>query len=218
MANKIHTNSNYNTVGVLEVVNEPERSFDTSTYPAAATNAQSMRQNFYPAAYTAIRNVESALDIPSEAQLHIQMMDNKWGSGDPTQYLPSTTNTAFDDHQYVKYAGVAESKDAYLAFSCSDDRSSAGEVPVIVGEWSLSVATDVQFDADWDPTVPSNVQFYNQWWAAQVMAYETTAQGWIFWTWKTSGSLNDSRWSYKLAVAAGLIPTDIDSAYTMGVC
>ena len=120
-------------MGILKVVNEPERTWDTSTYPSAASNAQSIRQDLYPTAYTTIRNAEASLNVTASEQLHIQMIDDKWGSGDPTQYLRSTSNTAYDDHEYVKYAGVAETKDAYLSFSCSEDRSDDGEVPVIVG-------------------------------------------------------------------------------------
>jgi hypothetical protein len=40
----------------------------------------------------------------------------------------------------------------------------------------------------------------------------------VFWTWKTTGSLNDPRWDYQKAVAAGIIDADIDNAYTMGAC
>ena len=45
MTKKIHTNSAYQgTVGMLELVNEPMRTFDTSKYPNAAQNAASMIQ------------------------------------------------------------------------------------------------------------------------------------------------------------------------------
>ena len=104
-------------------------------------------------------------------------MDQKWGSGDPKQYLTDLYLAAYDDHQYVKYAGVAENKDAYVQFSCNDDRS--GNWPVFVGEWSLSVATDVEWTSDWDPTKAENKDFYRKFWAAQVMSYERTAQGWV---------------------------------------
>lgn len=104
-------------------------------------------------------------------------MDQKWGSGDPKQYLTDLYLAAYDDHQYVKYAGVAENKDAYLKFSCGDNRS--GNWPVFVGEWSLSVATDVQWTDAWNPNKDENKDFYRKWWAAQVMSYEKTAQGWV---------------------------------------
>ena len=44
MTNKVHTNSAYSTVGTLELVNEPERNSDTSKYPNAQANTDSMRQ------------------------------------------------------------------------------------------------------------------------------------------------------------------------------
>jgi hypothetical protein len=144
------------------------------------------------------------------------MMDQKWGSGDPNQYLSDLYLAAYDDHQYVKYSGVATNKDAYIQFSCQDNRS--GNWPVFVGEWSLSVATDVEWTAEWDPTKDAKKDFYRKFWAAQVMAYETRAQGWVFWTWKTSGWLQDPRWDYQRAVDSGIIDRDPDAAYDMGVC
>ncbi|KAK5189842.1 hypothetical protein LTR96_009614 [Exophiala xenobiotica] len=216
MTNKIHTNDAYSTVGMLELVNEPERAWDTTAYPNAPANSDSMRKTYYPTAWSKIRAKESSLNIASSAQVSIMLMDEKWGSGDPKQYLTDLYLAAYDDHNYVKYAGVAETKDAYLQHSCSDDRS--GNWPVFVGEWSLSVATDVEWTSDWDPTNDGNKDFYRKFWAAQVMSYEKTAQGWVFWTWKTTGSLNDPRWDYQKAVAAGIIDTNIDNAYTMGAC
>jgi glucan endo-1,6-beta-glucosidase len=44
MTKKVHTTAAYSTVGMLELVNEPERTFDTSKYPNAQANANSMRQ------------------------------------------------------------------------------------------------------------------------------------------------------------------------------
>ena len=145
------------------------------------------------------------------------MMDNAWGSGTPTTYLSDTTFAAFDDHDYVKYSGIAADMPTYLAHSCTSDRSSGqtSETPLIVGEWSLSVDSSVEGTADWAPS--THVEWYKQWWAAQVMAYETTANGWIFWSWKTQG-LNDPRWDYRLAVELGIIDANPDVAYEMGVC
>jgi glucan endo-1,6-beta-glucosidase len=102
-------------------------------------------------------------------------MDGLWGSGDPNTYLASTTNIAYDDHNYVKYSGVAQSQAAYLAHSCTDDRS--GNSPVFVGEWSLSVDSAIEHTADWDPN--THVNWYKKWWAAQVMQYEKSANGWV---------------------------------------
>lgn len=112
-------------------------------------------------------------------------MNALWGTGNPDESLPSTYFAAYDDHRYLKYAGVADEQSAYLDTSCNDNRG--GNTPTIVGEWCLSTSNN-----EWDPS--SNMGFYQDWWAAQVMAYEKQ-DGWIFWTWKTSG-LNDPRWDY----------------------
>lgn len=59
---------------------------------------------------------------------------------------------------------------------------------------------------------PSTQQtFYADWFAAQINAYEADTLGWIFWTWKSQ--LGDYRWSYQDAVAAGVIPTNLNDAY-----
>ena len=117
------------------------------------------------------------MNVASSDRLSIQMMDEKWGSGDPKQYLDDLFLAAYDDHQYVKYAGVQVDKDAYVRFSCNDNRS--GNWPVFVGEWSLSVDTNVQWNDEWNPYKEENKDFYRRFWAAQVQAYESTAQGWV---------------------------------------
>ncbi|MCJ1483362.1 hypothetical protein MMC06_003529 [Schaereria dolodes] len=204
MTNIIHTNNAYRNVGMLEVVNEPVQNPST---------VATMLQDYYPTAWSRIRAAEAALNVGSNNLLHIQMMNQDWGSGSPSQYLSDQYFAAYDDHRYIKWAypPVAENPAAYLSTSCNDDRG--GNTPTIVGEWSLSVADDVQWSAEFDPT--ANVAWYKQWWAAQVMAYEKQ-EGWIFWSWKTE--LGDYRWGYKDAVAAGVIPTDPGQAYNLGAC
>jgi aryl-phospho-beta-D-glucosidase BglC (GH1 family) len=41
---KVHTNASYSNVGMLELVNEPIRTWDTDEYPNATAEAQSMRE------------------------------------------------------------------------------------------------------------------------------------------------------------------------------
>lgn len=138
-----------------------------------------------------IRNTESSLGITSNNYLHIQMMNEKWGSGDPTQSLTDNYFAAYDDHRYVKWdSSVAVDKESYISASCADDRG--GNWPTIVGEWSLSVPDNVEHTADWEPS--SNTDFYARWFAAQAIAYEQQ-EGWVFWSWKAQ--LGDYRWSYK---------------------
>lgn len=120
-------------------------------------------------------------------------MNKNWGSGDPTTALPSGyTDVLGDSHDYVKYtSGVTQDRDGYLSFSCSDDVS--GSIPVIVGEWSLSVADDVQDTDEFSTSTQS--AWYGQWFSAQIQAYEKV-NGWIFWSWKTE--LGDYRWGYQV--------------------
>jgi glucan endo-1,6-beta-glucosidase len=141
------------------------------------------------------------------------MMNAKWGSGDPNANLPDLTFAAYDDHHYIKYAGIPTTKDAYLNEACTTDRS--GNVPVFVGEWSLSVDNSVENTDDWKPD--NDIDFYRKFWAGQVMSYERTAGGWVFWSWKTTG-LNDPRWDYQMAVEKGIIDKDPQKAYDAGAC
>ncbi|KAL4870287.1 glucan endo-1,6-beta-glucosidase B [Aspergillus spectabilis] len=209
MTETIHQNDKFRNVGMLELVNEPLQDADQVT---------SMRSSYYPEAFTRIRSKESFLGITANNNLHIQMMNQKWGSGEPTEYLTDTYFAAYDDHRYLKWApDVSVNKDNYISTSCADDRG--GNTPTIVGEWSLSVPDDVQWNAEWDPA--SNTDFYARWLAAQVIAYERQL-GWVFWTWRAD--LGDYRWSYKVesflsdAVDAGVIPRDLDSIYDNSPC
>ena len=212
MTQKIHTNLVYSTVGMLELVNEPVRTWDDK-YPDAQAQTDSMRKNILSDRLERIRGKEDSLQVSTDRRVHIQMMDQNWGSGDPKEFLTDLKFAAYDDHNYVKYSGVAQSKDAYIQHSCSDDRS--GNWPVIVGEWSISVDNAIENTDEWNPN--NNKDFYKRWWAAQVTQYEKSAQGWVFWTWHTSG-LSDPRWDYKMAVDLGIVDKNPDVAYEMNVC
>ncbi|KAF9888501.1 hypothetical protein FE257_008608 [Aspergillus nanangensis] len=203
MTTTIHKGDKYRNVGMIQLVNEP-----VSNVGQAST----MIRSFYPDSFTRIRNAEASLGVSENNYLHIQMMNEKWGSGDPTSSLTDDYFAAYDDHRYVKWdTSVNVNKDNYITSSCNDDRG--GNTPTIVGEWSLSVPDDVQWSSDWDPS--TNTDFYAKWFAAQVIAYEKQL-GWVFWTWKAD--LGDYRWSYKDAVDAGVIPKDLDSIYDNSPC
>jgi len=65
MTNRIHTNGNYSSVGMLEVLNEPAR------------NAQldaTLISEYYPTAWSRIRAAEASLGVSSDDRLHIQIM------------------------------------------------------------------------------------------------------------------------------------------------
>ncbi|CAL5875247.1 uncharacterized protein PFLUO_LOCUS9551 [Penicillium psychrofluorescens] len=196
MTKLIHSTNQFRNVGMLEIVNEPVSDSDEAT---------SMRKNYYPSAVNRIRGAEGNLTMSKNDHLHIQMMDELWGSGDPDQYLTNLHFLAYDDHRYLKWdTSVPASHSSYLNTSCSDERNS--NWPTIVGEWSLAVPDNVQSSPNWDPS--SNKKFYAKWFAAQVHAYEKQ-QGWVFWAWKSQ--LNDYRWTYQDAVKAGVIPKDLNS-------
>ncbi|EMR66973.1 hypothetical protein MGN70_006916 [Eutypa lata] len=213
MAERIHTNGNYSSVFMLEVMNEPVHSGD---YPDLAAD---MIANFYPAAWSRIRAKESDLGVAEDDQLHIQLMGEAWGSGDPTANLPDTHFAAFDDHRYYKWDGsVSATKDGYISAACSDDR---GGSDIIIGEWSISVADDVEnndeFSIDGNPA--EQIEWYQKFWAAQVQTFEK-AGGWVFWTYKCNwiGGKDEWRWCYESAVAAGVIPEDATSASSISPC
>jgi len=217
MAQRIHSNGNYRTTGVLQVMNEPVHAAD---YP---TEAADMIENFYPAAYTRIRATERSLGVHPRHQLKIQYMGKAWGSGDPTSSLPANaTDLLFDDHRYYKWdTTVDQTKDGYVSAACSDDR---GGDDIIIGEWSLAISDDYQSKPEF--TIGSNAaditsqkEWYQSFWAAQVQTFERSG-GHIFWTYKCNwiGGVDEWRWCYQSAVANGVIPEDVSSAVSLSLC
>jgi len=216
------TNRAFRNVGMLELINEPLRVQNALT--------KSMRQSYYSNAFTVntpfrisftalritqepqhnhshtyaqtIRGVETTLKVPSKNTLHIQMMNTNWGSGNPTQYLPSTPSdpaTAYDAHRYLKWdSSVQLTQAGYLSATCAamtaaENSTSSISTPTITGEFSISVADSVEHTSAF--SVAGNVAFYRKFFAAQARAYEQDA-GWVFWSWKTAG-LGDARWDYQ---------------------
>ena len=209
MTERIHTNPSYRNVGMLEVMNEPVQSWN---YPAEAAN---MLQNYYPQALTRIRAVEQILAVFPWRELHVQYMSTAWGSGDPTTYLNDTRSTSYDDHRYLKWdSSVTATKEGYLQAACNDDRGD----DIVVGEWSIAVADDLGSSPEFsiENATSSQIEWYQQFWATQVAAYEKSV-GWVFWTWKCNymGGVDEWRWCYQSAVAAGVIPSDVSSAASM---
>ncbi|KAH6952427.1 putative endo-beta-1,6-glucanase [Ilyonectria sp. MPI-CAGE-AT-0026] len=201
----VHTNRNFRTVGMLGVINEPN------------WDEPSVLSDFYPTAYSKIRSVESSLRVKAKSALHIQYMDTKWGAGNPNQNLTNTFYTAYDNHRYLKSdLTVPVSQKGYLSASCNDKLPVPGETPLIVGEWSLGPKTSEEHSPQFQVANDTNKDFYTNWWAAQVMAYEK-GLGWTFWSWKTELD-NDYRWSYLEAVRAGVIKTDPGKAYKLRAC
>ncbi|KAF7925440.1 uncharacterized protein EAE97_010521 [Botrytis byssoidea] len=205
LTTNIHKNPAFRNVGMIGIVNEPIQD---------AGQAAGMISQFYPAAYKAIRAAEAAAGVQPNNFLHVQAMDQGWGSGDPNSGLAGGVSLAYDEHRYLKWSNVAVSQTAYLQSSCTYNPISSTGGPTVVGEFSLSPPDNVQDTAGW--TTSTQGAFYKKWFEAQVMGYENHALGWIFWTWKAQ--LNDYRWSYLDAVNAGVIPKDLNSVAGSGAC
>ncbi|KAF1963388.1 putative glucan endo-1,6-beta-glucosidase B [Byssothecium circinans] len=202
MTERIHKNNAYRTTGMIEVLNEPERKSNT------------LLSEYYVNAYNKIRDVEKKLNIGADKQLTIQYMDKTWGAGNPKDVLKDKSGVAYDDHRYLKWAPITHTKQNYLSTSCKDTFGDGGNKPIIVGEWSLAAADAVEQTAEWKPS--TNKDFYKQWWAAQVQAYEKE-MGWVFWSWKAQLG-EDYRWCYRCAVEAGAIPKDPGQAGALAKC
>lgn len=167
---RVHTYKQYRTTIMLEILNEPEHAH------------HSLTTDYYPKAYQTIRSVEADLKIPAKKKITVQMMDSTWGAGNPRQNLPrDATGLAFDNHRYLTYSETPATKNDYLRTSCSDTfPSSDDNKPLIIGEWSLAIKQEKEWSDEFNPTKEENHEWYRQWWAAQVSAYEKE-KGWIFW-------------------------------------
>lgn len=128
---------------MIEILNEPlnwdksVNSMRKKYYVDAYNVCAAPRHSFAKLTSQAIRDVEKGLGIVANQQVHVQLMDSKWGSRKPDEFLPNACFLAFDDHRYSKYdTSIQIRKDAFIRASCNDNRNS--ETPTIVGEWSLS--------------------------------------------------------------------------------
>ncbi|KAI1185220.1 glycoside hydrolase family 5 protein [Nemania serpens] len=212
MTERVHTNPAYFNVGMLQVINEPVHAGD---YPSEAAN---MIANYYPGAWKRIRDREAQLGVADSDKLHIQFMGDAWGSGNPSQNLPDTAFIFYDDHRYLKWdTSIQATQDSYISAACSDNR---GGSDIIVGEWSISVADDAQYNNEFDiRNTNANNDWYKKFFAAQAQAFERSG-GWVFWSWKCDwiAGFNEWRWCYKSAVDAGIIPKDAASAAGTSPC
>ncbi|KAL1602725.1 hypothetical protein SLS60_006146 [Paraconiothyrium brasiliense] len=225
MTRRIHNTPSYKkTVGILEVVNEPQS--DREGRPPEEINT--FTQVYYPQALKAVRDAEASLNIPTNERLGVQFMDSQWGAGNPKSNLPSDNNIVFDDHNYVGGAVTQAShpghpedvKQAdYMWYTCfTDNRLQDNDTPKVVQEFSLTVDPGIEGNSEFDWKVGQNQAFYRQWWIAQQRLYEQTS-GWIFWTWKVQ--LDNPRWSYQKAVSQGWIPgsaAGLDESRITDVC
>ncbi|KAF3937787.1 hypothetical protein ABW19_dt0205352 [Dactylella cylindrospora] len=206
---KIHTDPNFSTVGMLQVLNEPLAWEQDQT--------ASMITEYYPKAWNKIRSVEKSLKVTGNKRLHVMFMDENWGSGNPNQNLPSTDFASYDYHKYVKWdTSVKATRESYMQYSCSSSLGVQGQKPLIVGEWSLSVPDSLQESTMFKTSSGDAIQWFQHWFIAQQQMYERSGLGWVFWNWKTT--LDDWRWSYRDAVRAGVIPKKLYRCVKWDVC
>lgn len=205
MTERIHSNDAYRNVGMLETMNEPDREYEN------------LVTEFYPAAWERIRAKESELGVEAASALHIQMMNQNWGAGDPTSNLEDTTSAAYDAHKYYTWdTSTDKSHDGYMSAACNFDAASDGLTPVITGEWSLGVPGEIGSEGDWEVDSENNIDFYADWFLAQTAAFEKQ-QGWVYWSWKAEQG-EDFRWSYQKGVERGVVPTDLSAIGSSAVC
>ena len=81
MTTRIHTTPGYENVGIIEVLNEPLSNHDSGGQ--SPQEQATLTQDYYPQALKAVRDAEAALNISEANQLHVQFMDELWGSGNP---------------------------------------------------------------------------------------------------------------------------------------
>lgn len=195
MTKRIHSNPAYSTVGMIEVLNEPNQ--DTG-----------LVQNYNPGALKAVRDAEASLNVPNDKKLHVQFMSSKWGSGTPRDNSDVANDklTAYDDHNYIGFAIREENgdqsalMDALMRSACTDTRVMDGQDFTITGEWSMTSDVDV------DP----NPDFFKKFFTAQQQLYEKPGMdGWVYWTWKTERK--DPRWTYSEAAARKWVPIDAEA-------
>lgn len=140
-----------------------------------------------------------------------------WGSGDPTSNLPSTDFTYYDDHRYYKWdTSVTRTKSGYISAVCNDNRGQN----LLIGEWSISVADDVEHNGEFGIRDRNDqASWYRDFFNAQAHTFEKSG-GWVFWTWKCNwiGGMDEWRWCYQSAHAAGAIPDNAASAADNSPC
>lgn len=204
MTERIHTNEAYSCVGMLQLMNEPDRGYDNLVW------------EFYPNAWDRIRSKESSLDLPN-GPLHIQMMNELWGAGKPDVNLDDKTNAAYDNHKYYTWDEWTErTHEAYMRDACTYDSGSDGLTPVITAEWSLGVPGEIGGWDEWEVESDNNLEFYSNWFLAQTHSFEKH-QGWVYWSWKAEQG-RDFRWSFQTGIERGVIPKDLSVISDTNVC
>ncbi|PQE18820.1 glycoside hydrolase family 5 protein [Rutstroemia sp. NJR-2017a WRK4] len=199
---KKYAQTSYQDVVVgIELLNEPAN---------WALNFDTLEQ-FYRDGYGQVRAVSDSPVIIHDAFYQPDTWNNILNPGDN-----GATNVVVDHHEYQVFSNslVAMSGAQHIDFVCSNSHTYAGSDKfVIVGEFTAAM-TDCAFalngygvGARYDGTYPGStnvascagINNINTWNAtykadvknylyAQLASFETKAQGWIFWNFKTEGA------------------------------
>ncbi|KAG5913691.1 hypothetical protein E4U42_000925 [Claviceps africana] len=200
MTRRIHSHPAYDTVGMIEVLNEPVSALDPDDRWPAPGQLPGLVQKYYPAALEAIRSTEAVLNVPDAKKLHVQFMSRYWQAGDPRAMatIQFDGRIAYDDHKYI---GITIGDDRanqskLMRWACIHDRLMHDQEIALTGAWSMTSGVSAD-----------NADFFRKFFTAQQQLYEESGMsGWVYWTWKTE--LNDPRWTYSVATARKLVPTD----------
>ncbi|KZT73339.1 glycoside hydrolase family 5 protein [Daedalea quercina L-15889] len=151
---------------------------------------------------------------------------------------------AMDTHIYQVFSDseVAYSDSQHISAACDYASSLSGfDLWLIVGEWSPSPTDCATYlngrgiGARYDGTYPGSTYvgscdgltgsastfsdsyktFLRQFWESQTIAFESGAQGWIQWAWKTESA---DEWSYQAGLANGWIPQNPTSLAYPDIC
>lgn len=174
-----------NFVGI-ELLNEP-----------SARIPHEILLDFYKRGYKSVRKYTDAAVIFSDAYLPLD-----W-AGD---FDKSFNNILLDIHLYQAFGNVDQnlSMDQHIQKALKDWRriinDTQGDIPVLVGEWSLGLDNHAFIGHDSHMTELA----YKAYAAAQISTFSTAA-GWCFWTYKTE---NMAGWSARDAIERGWIKLD----------
>lgn len=160
------------------------------------------------------------------------------------QTPPDWQGVAMDTHIYQVFSDseVAYSHAQHISAACGMSSTLSGfDLWLIVGEWTAA-ATDCAtylngrgVGARYDGTYSGStyvgdcygltgsvtefsseyIQFLSQYWSAQVVTWETSTNGWVYWTWKTE---NADDWSYQVGMQYGWIPSNAANVPYPDIC
>lgn len=192
---------------------------------------QNKVKQFHQDGYTKLRSITDTPII-----LHDAFLAPKAWNGIPTGVESNSKQVVIDHHEYQVFSNeqVAMNTSQHLQAVCSSTAafSQGADKMIVVGEWT-SALTDCatwlngyKIGARYDGTFPDSHRvgscddkrqipnWTNQYrddlrsfLSAQISAYETQTQGWIYWNFKTEGAHD---WDAFALLDAGIFPKPSD--------